>query len=120
MGFLDDFVADILGAERITPRVVDPNSCGCCAGETSGIGYLCPGCQTAMETRDRSAHPHPPSAAQRALVAREGNHGGGVDDTMAYGVRNADGTVTVIAVGPVIVDQAGTSAREIPGDSPSP
>ena len=113
MGFLDD----ILGAERIAPRTVDPSVCGCCAGGTSGIGYICIGCRTAMENRDRLGHPHPLSDGQRALVEQNAA-GGAVEDVTAHGFRNADGTITVVGVGPLIVDQAGSSAREIEAAAP--
>lgn len=114
MGFLED----LLGAERIEPRTIDPAICACCAGGTSGIGYLCGGCRSALEAHDRHGHPHPLSNGQRALAERGG--GGGVEEVTAHGFDNPDGTITIVGVSPPIVDQLDTLELETPGDSPSP
>lgn len=71
-------------------------TCGCCAGGTSGVGYLCAGCLTAVRRQDRLGHPHELSQAQRELIGRKGPTGGGIDVVDALVYRDEGGTETVL------------------------
>ena len=70
--------------------------CGCCDGAVEGLGYVCEPCEAAMRAGDRSAHPHPPSDAQRALIDAEGLQGGGVEEVEVMVISANDSGIAMI------------------------
>lgn len=84
-GFLES-----IGITPIPPQKLR-QECPCCSGETEGVGWPCAGCEAALRSGDRTAHPHELSAAQQAVIARDPGGTSEVQDVMVLAADDPEG-----------------------------
>lgn len=86
---------------RISPVTLGPG-CACCEGSAEGIGRLCPECENAFRSGDRSLHPHEFSPEQLAAIAESealGRRPGGIiQDIEGLGSPGPDGIPVIQAI----------------------